>query len=87
MKVGVILQLLWLDPRAAQGRKKRRLRILPCQGSPRQKKEEIENSSMPGPLRHILSTQDLSGAGLLLEAGRARTAPPRSPGKLGEELG
>lgn len=44
----MVLQLLWLDPRTAQGRKKRKLMILPCRGLP----------------KHIFSTQDLTGAGL-----------------------
>lgn len=66
----MVLQLLWLDPRKAQGRKKRRLTILPRRGLP----------------KHVVSTQDLTGAGLLWKAGRAGTAP-RSPSKLGEELG
>lgn len=58
----MILQLLWPDPRTAQGRKKQQLTTVPGRGLP----------------EHRLSTQDLTHAGPLLKAGRAGTAPRSS---------
>ena len=50
------------------------------------KKRKVRSRPWQGFPMHKLSAQDLTGSNLFLEAGRVETVP-RSPSKLGPELG